>query len=475
MKGNETMKHAKKLLAMLLAISVIFAMSITAFADASTGTITVTNAQKGETYAAYKVFNASYNTTTEKTSYSIPKTDTDVLAAAKIATDLFVVSEKENSKGEYAVSLAKDAKAEDVIAWVKNNSALFEKSDRKKASEKAAADGALDLKVGEYGYYYITTTNGTLVTIDTNTPEIEVLEKNVDPTVIKTVMEGDEYGETNDAQIGDTVKYKTSVTLYEGAKNVVVHDVMDEGLWLVDDSKIAVKVGSKALTAGSDYKLVYGNDGCTFEIKFMQSYLDKITEETVVDITYEVELGAESASLESQQNKAWATWGDNSKSEVDVTDTYTYKFDLLKYAAGDDSKKNLAGAVFSLMDNGVAVKLVKVSDAEYRVATNEEITAKKTVDQFTTVADENIVIKGVDNKEYKLKELQAPDGYNLLEEDTAVTPDNTNAIVAEIANSEGALLPTTGGIGTTIFYVFGLILIAGAAVVLVARRRADAE
>ncbi len=173
-----------------------------------------------------------------------------------------------------------------------------------------------------------------------------------------------------------------------------------------------------------------------------------------------------------EKNDAKLTWGDNSGTEWSETVTKTYKFEVLKYVKGDTEKKNLAGATFQLEDaEGNVVKLVKVSDTEYRVANGEEANS---VDSFTTVSTGNIVVTGVDLDNYTLVETVAPAGYNLLKDPVPVKVEAANNLIVEVANSTGSELPSTGGMGTTIFYVLGSILVLGAAVLLITKKRMNA-
>ena len=100
--------------------------------------------------------------------------------------------------------------------------------------------------------------------------------------------------------------------------------------------------------------------------------------------------------------------------------------------------------------------------------------------EITNAAGE-IAIKGLDADTYHLREIKAPDGYNKLNQDTDVTVTRQvstdgktmtyTKVTSEINNQSGAELPSTGGIGTTIFYVVGGALVLGAVVLLVTRRR----
>jgi len=126
--------------------------------------------------------------------------------------------------------------------------------------------------------------------------------------------------------------------------------------------------------------------------------------------------------------------------------------------------------VFSLKKDGTVVKLIKLDDNNYRVANGEETGF---VETFITVASGDIVIWGVDAADYFLEETQAPAGYNKLAEEVEVTVDVGNATRAEVENKSGAELPSTGGIGTTIFYVLGGLMVTGAVVVLVSKKRME--
>lgn len=129
----------------------------------------------------------------------------------------------------------------------------------------------------------------------------------------------------------------------------------------------------------------------------------------------------------------------------------------------------MAGAAFELHDSdNNLVKLIKVSDTEYRVAEAGESGA---ADTFMTVGSGKIVIKGVDLGEYTLTETKAPAGYNKLNGDKAFTVEAGNTLVVEIENQSGSVLPSTGGRGTTLFYIIGGVLVIGAGVLLVTKKR----
>lgn len=456
------MKNARKLASLLLALVMVFALATTAFA-AGTNSITVNGAQKGETYKLYKMLDLIVNEDQTAYSYTVNTEWNDFFTtgAGKDYVDI-------DEQGYVTWKTGKDTAA-DMEAFGKAAAAAVS-GKTVVATETPEADGPFTFANLDAGYYLITSSNGTLAIVDTTptNPAATVYEKNPDHTLDKKVQEDSDssWGKENSAQIGDTVNFQTTITVKKGAKNIIMHDKMEDGLSFNADS-----VAIAGLTKGTDYTVVTTGltDDCTFEIRFEQSYLDNITSDTTLTVTYNAVLNEKADITNGEKNDAKLTWGDASNTEWSETVTKTYQFEILKYAATDTNKNPLAGATFQLKDaSGNVVKLVKVSDTEYRVANGSETGA---VESFTTVASGKIVIKGVDLDKYTLVETAAPAGYNTLKDPVEVTVLATNALTVEVPNASGTELPSTGGMGTTIFYVLGSILVLGAAVLLVTKKR----
>jgi len=459
-------KKTKRIATVLLALVMVLSLSVCAFA-AGANSITVNGAQGGETYKIYKILDLKVDLDKNAYSYTVNASWNNFFTgegagAAYVTIDNGYVTWKEGKNS--AADMELFAKAAAKYASDNNVAAV--------ATKTPAADGSFVFENLDAGYYLITSTNGTLAMVDTTpaNPNAVVDEKNPNPTVDKVVKEDstNEWGSSNSAQIGDTVYFRTSVTLMKGAKNYVLHDKMGDELTLNADSITVV-----GLTKGTDYTVVTTGltDGCDFEVHFTQTYLDTITAPKTLVVEYSAVLN-ENAKVESAAlNETQLTWGDKNGTTWDQTETKTYEFTVNKYASSDAAKNPLAGAEFQLKDaSGKVVKLIKVSDTEYRVANGNEAGA---VDSFTTVATGNIVIKGVDLDKYTLVEIAAPEGYNKLKAPVEVIVKADNALVVEVPNNTGAELPSTGGIGTTIFYVVGGILVVGAAVVLTTRKRME--
>lgn len=478
------MKKTKKLVSLLLALAMIFAMSLSVFA-AGDNSIEVTSAQGGETYKIYKMLDADVNP--EKTAYSY------TLPVGSKWRSFFTGS----GAGAAYVDI-NTVDGTDYVTWKKTGASDYEAFGKAAAAYAAETAGVTEAATAQSptadsdiifdgldsGYYLITSTNGTLSMVATTPldPQATVNEKNPDPTIEKKVEEGSSFGEKNSAQIGDTVKFQVTINVQKGAKNYVMYDKMEDGLTFNKDSvEIVVKdsVPTIKLRKGTDYTVntpaggaAALADDCTFEISFAETYLNSITTDTELTVTYSAVLNENADVTAGEKNNVQLKWGDKSETEWGTTTTKTYQFEILKYDAADDAKEPLAGAKFQLKDDANTVlKLVKESPTVYRIATNTET---GTIDTIETVAAGNIVVKGVDLATYTLVETESPEGYAKLSapKEFEVIESNTTLRV-EVANIVGHTLPSTGGMGTTLFYVVGGILVIGAAAIFILRKRAS--
>ena len=469
------MKKTKKLVSLLLALAMIFAISLSVFA-AGNNSIKVTNAQGGETYKIYKLLDADVNP--DKTAYSY------TLSAASPWRNFF-----ETGAGADYVDI-KNVDGTDYINWKdsKNNASDYEAFGKAAAAYAATtagvteavaaqtptADGTITFNGLDSGYYLITSTNGTLSMVET-TPQqstVTVNEKNPNPTIKKEVEEGSSFGQNNSAQIGDTVNFRVKINVKKGAKNYVMHDKMEDGLTFNKDSvQIAGLRKDTDYTVNTPAGAAAPTDGCTFEISFADSYLNSITADTELTVTYNAVLNEKADVTNGEKNEVQLKWGDNNQTEWGTTTTKTYQFEILKYDKADNTKKPLADAEFKLLKaDGTEVKVVKVSDTEYRVANGNESGAGVPI---VTVANNKIVVKGVDLAEYQLEETKSPHGYAKLSAPKKFEVKEGQTVLVEVENTAGNTLPSTGGMGTTLFYVVGGILVIGAAAILILRKRAS--
>ena len=455
------MKQFRKVLALALMAAMILIMGAAAFADKN-DSVTVNNTRKGEMLKLYKmmdlVVDDEENPSTYK--YTITEAWKDFFTTGD--GKAYVVIDEVDGHVNWSESKDQGADTADMIAFGKAAAAYAKDLDPVK-SEEAQGNSVVFEGLTD-GYYLITSSLGTRAIIET-TPDKEAVtvnEKNPDNTIEKKVKEDDTFGEESDAQIGDQVDFKTTVTLQPYTRNVKVHDTMDAGLAFNNDIAI------DGLTAGTDYEVLNPADsGDTFTIKFTDTYLDSLKAEKKLEITYSAVLGTAAVSdtpaLADQKNTTKLTYGDKQSATAETV-TKTHKFSVHKHADGET--KNLAGAVFKLKKDGTALKLTKIDAANYRVD------PQGTETTFTTISTADTVIWGVDTDgTYTLEETDPPSGYNNLSGDIAVTVNADNSTVVDIENESGTELPVTGGMGTTLFYVIGAILVIGAGILLIVRRR----
>ncbi|MBQ2834434.1 MAG: isopeptide-forming domain-containing fimbrial protein [Clostridia bacterium] len=467
--------NMKKFVSLVLAMVMMMAMMVPAMAEETPTTpvknnsITINDANAGETYKLYKLFDLVVDNEADPVSYSytvnkawVPFFSGNGVQYITVNDAGYVTEIKNAETGAAALAAAAEAYAE------ANNIAAVQ-------TVKATTTTVVFENL-ENGYWLITSTLGTLAMTDT-TPakkKVEITEKNPENTIEKKVKEDstNAFGDTNDAQVGDIVEFKSTAVLNPHTVNVKVHDKMDAGLTLNKDS-----IAIEGLTKDTDYTVAFDtDDGCDFEIIFDDDYLASLTAQTTLTITYTAVLNENAVvkdnngvAIVDQNNKTQLTYGDGSSTVEDTTTTTTHKFTVNKYA---DDVQDLAGAVFSLKKNNTVVKLIKIDDNNYRVANGNEENA---VDTFTTVATGDIVIWGVDaDSDYTLLEIEAPAGYNKLNAEVKVTVNADNSTLIDVENKTGTELPSTGGMGTTMMYIAGGLLVAAAVVLLIAKRRANA-
>lgn len=364
------------------------------------------------------------------------------------------------------------------------------------ASSEAVTYSGLDL-----GYYLVDSSMGTLCALTTTNPTVKIAEKNTAPTVEKKVGNSADNvnSENNNASIGDTVYFKTTITAQPGAQNYVLHDKMTEGLTF-DQNSVNVSLHKKAtnadetLGANTDYNVEITNledtdPKCTFHIKFPQKLCDRLAANDTITVTYSAVLNekAEIGNVDKNTNETWLKYGDSQNTQHKTTNTKTFEMNVFKfYKDKNDSttEKGLDGATFKLTkdsQDAVNIGFVKTSnetatDDVYRVAKTGET---GTVTTITSPDSGKFKIQGLGAGTYYLTETKQPAGYNklknpvtvVIDNDGNVTVDGVNADPVKVLNNTGSILPSTGGAGTTMIYLVGAVLVLGSGVVLVTKRR----
>ena len=482
-------KAMKKLMAALLAVAMVCAMAIPAFA-AGTGSITIDKAVSGETYTIYKMFDLnSYDSTAGTYSYTVDSNWEAFFATGAEGANYITLDP--NGHPTWVIGANAPEFAQKALAWAKTQSAITAA-----ATSQIASSNTLTFSNLALGYYLVDTSLGVLCGLDTTAPNVTIEEKNEVPTIEKKVKDSNaDWVASNTAKIGDTVEYKAVITVKTANTNYVMHDTMTEGLTFNKNS-VKVTVSGADVPAAHYTLSAPGASGETFSIAFDNNYIASLSTNTKIEVTYSAVVN-EKAKIdpEANENDAHLTFGNSQKTAHDKTETYLYQFDLIKYSGS--TKKLLGGAQFKLYDaetGGNKIELVKDNTTGiYRVATATEIANNNTVDHIETVTGQTVKISGLDKKVYWLEEILPPAGYNGLTERAEVdlthgskkvttgyltdgTYDKLNASSiggVAVENNAGTTLPGTGGIGTTIFYVVGGGLMVAAAILLITKKRME--
>lgn len=486
-------KAMKKLMAALLAVAMVCAMAIPAFA-----TVDISS----HTFEAYQIFAGDLN----------EGTLSNVTWGHNVTVTFFNYLKTANT----AYSACTDAKG--VAEVLSNNPSLkydFAKIAADHVTGTAMATGTGSVTLPSAGYYLIVDTtdvankhdakNLSLLQVSgatTVTPQVKTdiptLEKKVKDINDTTGVESD-WHDSADYDIGDTIPYKLTATLGDVSNYDTYYvkfvDTMTN-LTYVDESA-SVKINTTEL--GSDkYKLSWNATSKTLEIEIDDVKALHAGNGSIITVEYKATLDA-TAVIGSEGNPNYAhlvfsnnpNGEGNGKTPDDKNIVFTYKVDANKV---DPDHNKLPGAAFELwkkvgsdwVSKGV-VNATQKSDGTY------------TIDNATTVTE--FAWNGIDDGDYKLVEVVTPAGYNTMEpllftvtathSETADEPvlitlsgntttgdvitgnPNTGILTSQIVNNRGTTLPGTGGIGTTIFYVVGGGLMVAAAILLITKKRME--
>lgn len=497
------MKLIKKMLAIMFAFMMVVGMGTKVNAEenestaAATGKITISNAVDGQTYSIYKVL--------ELESYD----NGEGLYSYKPAADwnsFFDSTTDENTKkpkgaGSAYITIDSNGYATWIAEINDANKATFAKLALEYAKTKVINNNGQKTAKGNtvifdnlpLGYYLVDSSVGALCGLDTTNSEVTIQEKNGTPTVEKQVKENstNKFGDSNTAYIGQTVEFKTTITAQAGAQNYVLHDKMDAGLTFTGNVSVSLKKNDsereQTLENNKDYVLETSDLGetCTFHIEFTNALYDSLSAGDQIIVSYSAILN-ENAVVGNAGNKndTWLKYGNGTDTAHSSTTTKTYEIPVFKYTGNN---KPLAGAKFTLSKNSNGsdpIELIKVNDKTkdltYRVAKTGE---KPVATEITTPSNGKFVIQGLDADTYYLTETEAPKGYNklaspitiVIAEDGKVTSNGSEVTTVNVENKTGTLLPSTGGMGTTIIYMAGAILVIASGIVLVSKKKSKAK
>ena len=512
------MKHIKKLASLLLALVMVLSLAVTAFADEpTTYSITINNSTAGHTYEAYQIFTGDLATNE---------------AGNKVLSNIVWgsgVSEAGQTALGDAAAKAETLKTEaDAKAFAK---AVAPYLTTAAGSANTVTDGKYVISGLAAGYYLVKDQDGSLTgdndsyteyiiqvvgnvtaTPKSDVPEVQKKVKDINDSTDTTKTD---WQDSADYDIGDSIPFQLKATLADNVSSyttykVVFHDTLSKGLTYNNDAKVYID-GTE--TNGFTVTATVNADGITTltvscdDVKALGAGNSSvITVEYTAKLNENAVLGSagnpNKVYLEYSNNPNKSESGENhetGKTPEDTVIVFTYQTIINKV---DSENKPLTGAAFKLE------KLIKGKDG----AAGTWTTVKEfTVDETTT----SFTFSGLDDGQYKLTETKTPAGYNTIDpiyfvieathDATADTPaltvlkayltdENGNkktevkdgetvnidlgtvdltagSITTTVVNKSGSELPSTGGIGTTIFYVLGSILVIGAAVLLVTKKR----
>lgn len=485
------MKYTKKLLSLVLVLVLALALAVPGFAaqegSLTGGSIAINNAVPKETYKAYQIlYLESYNAETGAFAYKANSEWASWLATqtSYVKIDNGYVSWVD---GAVAADFAKAA-----LAYANT---LTNPENEKSVTIQPVATVTADSTTVNFsnlklGYYLIDTSLGSLCSLDTTQPSVEIYEKNSTPTVTKAVKEDSTggFGETATIDVVDTIYYQLTVntgTNSHGAgtgvdDNYVITDVLPTG--------ITYNTGSVTIDGwdlDEDYTVNYSGQTLTITLLAGEGKeLSGLAQDTDFVITYDAKVTGTVNLGHSEGNVNNVTLKYQKQESTDSATVYTYSIGGTGEGApftkvdGKDKVTALKGVKFVLMSGD------KYATFDNGKLTGWDGTEDGEASQLITDNDGHIYAYGLDAGTYTLKETATLPGYNLLADTITVVISENGSVTYDyigdstgpastitVENNSGTELPSTGGMGTTIFYTLGGVLVVGAAILLVTKKR----
>ena len=488
----------KKIISLLLAAVMLFSLGINAAAYNVTMTTT-----EGHSYTAYQVFKGTLTEVDGSKILSDVEWGNGVNGAALLAA-----LKADHTYGTVFADCESAADVADVLATYNDDSVAIAAIAKVIAANKTTAAGSGEGTIEDLaaGYYLILDTTNTNSMPEGETysdfilevvSNVEVTAKDDSVTSQKKVKDTndstgvvDDWQDSADHDIGDSVPFQLKATIaedydkYETYK-LIFHDKECEGLTFNNDAKVFVD--GTQINGGFTVNTP-ASDGDTFDVVFTDlKTIANVKAGSVITVEYTSILNDKAAiGAAGNPNEMYVEYSNNPNADVDgIEDTtgktpldkvivFTYQVNINKI---DEKGAPLQGASFELFKKigGEWTSLGKIDGAE--------------LSTFTW--------KGIDDGDYKLVETEAPRRYNSIEDiEFTVTAEHdtlsddpelkslnggnkfsgdidTGVLSTDIENKQGNTLPSTGGIGTTIFYVLGGLLVAFAAILLITKKRMD--
>lgn len=515
---------------MTVAMTAAMAMTSAAAAvnsteDAGTGTIIIENPISGQAYNAFKIFDVTYSGNSY--AYTIASDSVWYHTVAEYAGEsgngLTLTAAADGSTDtNYIVQVNADFRAAMFSAALKD-AMTFETGESEAEMELAEliadtaavfkmTDGEMKTESLELGYYFVTSANGALCNLTTTDPLVVIYDKN-DILFEKT-------DDASSAEIGQTVNYciegKVPDTTGFDTYTYIITDTMSEGLTFLAD--VAVYIGEYDDSAANNtvlstdyYDLEMNETGFVLDISVEHEDVQEQYKNQQITVVYSAKVN-EHAVCRVENNRAVLEYtnapdGGTTSTPAQEETIYSAKIHIDKFYKAieneEETEHALAGAQF------VLYKKVQQTDAEGRPVTDGDgnpiynlkyysydgtsVSWKSTVEEADvkiTNEEGDAEFIGLADGTYYLLETKAPDGYNLLKEAVEVIVDGSDVLTAgvnagqwesflmdvtKVENNSGSLLPSTGGTGTTIFYILGSLLTCSSGLFFVIRKRMEQE
>ena len=500
------MKLMKRILAIVCTYVMIISMATgvnavePAATTPTTGSITLENAVVGDEYKVYKILTLESYVKDKAYSYKRNGDVWDNFVNSTQGTQFF--ESNENGYVKLKSTADNDTAARKIaiyaIGYVQKNNVKPTKTATATKSSKAETtkvvfDG-LDL-----GYYVVESTSGTACAITTTDPDATIKDKHDNPSVNKIIEHGGvvkDNNKMNSVNLGETVYFETTINVKPGAKNYVLHDTMDSNLenfyvYEVHDNK------NRSLYTTGEEKTVSvkpdpvtnsekPTDGCTFELSFTDLFYKTYREDidkgifNKIYVKYYAIVSNKAPINTAMKNTTYLTYGEkNLETDKSETETYTYGIPVFKYT-GTNTPLADAKFILSKVENATEADAIKFTPngAVYRYTVDQTNGGGNTT--LVSPTEGRFEINGLEAGVYYLKETAAPKGYNKIQksikieilENGSIKVDN-NAITGDVRvqNNTGSILPSTGGMGTTLIYVVGSILVLASGMVLFNKRK----
>lgn len=509
------MKYTKKLLSLVLVLVLALALAVPGMA-AGNGSITVDDPAMNATYKAYKVFDVTY--AGDAYAYKVDTNTANGLAWYNALKDGTVFKFVESSTaGVYNVSSTADGAT---IGAALKTALSTGGMTAVNAGIKFDNDTVKEVKWNnlDLGYYLVVSDvdNGAVVSLTTTDPDATVVEKNEGPGFDpngKVILVNGEKVDSASFNYGDTVTFEINIkaTNYDGYEKITNYTIYDDmPIGLTDTAITSVKVDGSTITNYTP-DMDGGKDGNERAYDFSISipwvdgdgaflYGSETENDHTITVTYTATVANTADIATELKNTAWFNYNDEYSTD-DTATVYTYAVAIQKIDG--NTQKALGDAEFKLQKQSGKYVQATGSNGVYTFSGWVESEADATV----LVTDETtgqIIVKGLANGTYIFKETNAPDGYTLLDSTVTVNATATGSTSTKVttyykdgkyydtqiegstavdfnlsvssyakvvANYTGTLLPSTGGMGTTIFYTLGGVLVVGAAILLVTKKR----